>query len=75
MNMADANNFCERIGGKDDIWYATNMEIYNYVSAYNSLSFSADATRVFNPTLLTVWFEMDGKTYEVKSGETIKISC
>ena len=59
--------------GKEDIWYATNMEIYEYVKAYNSLVFSADGNMVYNPTLVDVWFDVDGKLYEIKSGEKIII--
>ena len=64
---------CEKLGGRDDIWYATNIEIYNYTQAYNSLIWSADGKTVFNPTLETVWF-IDGNTrYSVLSGETKEI--
>ena len=56
-----------------DVWYATNIEIYDYVSAYRSLVFSADGSTVYNPTLLTVWFTEDGKLFSVKSGETLII--
>ena len=62
---------CEKLGNRQDIWYATNMEIYNYVTAYNSLEFSADSKIVYNPTLLTVWFDIDGDLYSIKSGETL----
>ena len=64
---------CECFAGKEDIWYATNMEIYEYVEAYNSLVFSADGNMVYNPTLVDVWFDVDGKLYEIKSGERIVI--
>ena len=64
---------CEKLGGKDDIWYATNIEIYDYVRAYDSLQFSADGTRVYNPTLMTVWFRTDKQQYRVAPGETLVI--
>lgn len=64
---------CEKLSGKDDIWYATNIEIYDYVQAYSSLRFSADGKRVYNPSLLTVWFESDEKLYSVTPGEMIRI--
>ena len=67
------DRICEKLGGHDDIWYATNIEIYEYTNAYNSLIHSADATKVYNPTLHTVWFETDGKLYNVKPGETITV--
>lgn len=64
---------CEKLSGNDEIWYATNIEIYDYVNAYNSLVYSADSTIVYNPSLYTVWFDIDGTLYSIKSGETLKI--
>lgn len=64
---------CERISGKEEIWYATNIEIYNYVTAYNSLIYSADGNTIYNPTLYTLWFDIDGTLYTIKPGETLKV--
>ena len=64
---------CSALGGKDDIWYATNMEIISYINAYRSLVWSADGTRVFNPTLVDVHFVAGEKYYCVKSGETLTL--
>ena len=66
-------NFCEKISGKEDIWYATNIEICEYVTAYYSLIRSADGKTVYNPTLIDIWMNVDGRTVLIKSGETIKI--
>ncbi len=65
---------CDKLHGKEDIWYATNIEIYDYIQAYHSLHYSADGTRVYNPSLFTVWFETDCKLYSVKPGEMIHLS-
>ncbi len=67
------DKICEKLGGHDDIWYATNMEIYEYVNAYYSLVHSADASKVYNPTLHTIWFVTNGETYVIKPGETIYV--
>lgn len=67
------DTLCEKLAGHEDIWYATNIEIYDYVTAYNSLVYSADGSMIYNPTLHTVWFDRDGVDYCIKSGETIKI--
>jgi len=64
---------CEALSGKDDIWYATNGEIYEYTKAYESLVYSADSTIIYNPTLFEIFFTIDGKNYSVKPGETLKI--
>ena len=61
----------KRISASSDVWCATNMEIYEYVTAYASLIFSADNGKVYNPTLKTVWFERDGVMYSVAPGETL----
>ena len=66
--------FVSRVGGRpEEIWYPTNIELYEYVHAYNSLVFSADGTRIYNPTLIKVWFNLDGKLYSIDSGETLII--
>lgn len=65
---------CDILSNRDDIWYATNIEIYDYTQAYNSLVCSADNSRVYNPTLYTIWFVQDGVSYSVAPGQTLVIS-
>lgn len=60
--------FAESIGNRDDIWYATNIQIYDYVQAWQRLEFSADGRRVYNPSVTEVWFRKDGRIYSVKPG-------
>lgn len=48
--------FAEYTAGKDDIWYATNLEIYDYIEAWHRLVVSADGTRIYNPTAYTLWY-------------------
>lgn len=64
---------CEVLSGKEDTWYATNIEIYDYVHAYDSLIFSADGTMVYNPSLVTVWFRTDKNQYRIEPGQTMVI--
>ena len=61
------------IGGREDIWYATNIEIYDYVMAYKSLQVSMDKKIVHNPSSLDVWFVEKKVIYCVKAGETIRL--
>ncbi len=65
--------FCEYIGGRDDIWYATNIEIYDYVKAYESLQVSLDETIVHNPSAIDVWFAKNKQIYCVRAGETVRV--
>ena len=65
--------FCEMMSDKDDIWYATNMEIVDYVNGLRQLRFSADCTMVYNPTCMELWFSKDEKAICIKGGEQIDI--
>ncbi len=70
-NWDRIEEICRRLGGRRDIWFATPIEIYDYVQAYNSLIFSADSSKVYNPTCTQVWFYTSGKTYAVSPAETV----
>ena len=72
-NWEHIEEICKRLGGKEDTWYATNIEIYDYVKAYESLVVSLDGSRVYNPTLIKVWFNDDGVLYSVNPGEHIRV--
>lgn len=67
------DRICEKLSGREDIWYATNMELYEYITAYRSLVYSADGAIVYNPTLKTIWFDREGKEYKIEPGETLHI--
>ncbi len=62
--------FCEYIGGRDDIWYATNIEIVDYRKAAENLKFSAAGDLVYNPSAISVWISVDDVILEIKPGET-----
>ena len=72
-NWDRAEEICKKLANNDDIWYATNIEIYDYVQAYKSLQYSADGSKVYNPTLLTIWLDYGCTIYEIKPGETLHI--
>jgi peptidoglycan/xylan/chitin deacetylase (PgdA/CDA1 family) len=72
-NWQRIEEICQKLSSKDDTWYATNIEIYDYVTAYNSLIYSADGSKIYNPNLKQIWFNVDSTLYTIKPGETIKI--
>ncbi len=63
--------FAQFMGGRSNIWYATNSEIFEYLSAYRQLVFSTAGRKVCNPTYMEVWFHTQGKDVCVKPGETV----
>ena len=66
-------DICKKLAFNDEIWYATNIEICDYVEAYKSLKYSADGHTIYNPTVTTVWLDADSKIYSIAPGETIRI--
>ena len=70
-------DFCKYVGGKDDIWYATNIEIFEYIEAYKRLCWSADLSMVYNPTARSIWVtrpqhRQNLPAIEIHPGETYK---
>jgi hypothetical protein len=45
------------IAHNDQIWYATNIEIYEYLQAQRQLQVSVDESMIYNPSRLPVWVE------------------
>ncbi len=72
-NWDRIEQLCEILGGREDVWYATNIEICDYVHAYRSLVFSADGTRVYNPTVTELCFETERGLCTVRPGETVSV--
>lgn len=65
--------FLAYVGQRDNVWYATNIEVHDYIEAYRSLQFSYDLSRVKNPTCQKVWFKVGTDIHVVEAGETIQL--
>ena len=65
--------FAAYIGGREEIWYATNGEIYDYVQAFNNLQFSVNGAFIRNPSAVDVYVCYRGKNVLVPAGKTAKV--
>ncbi|MCM1102399.1 MAG: polysaccharide deacetylase family protein [Clostridium sp.] len=66
--------FCEYMGGRDDIWYATNIEIVDYMTAAKNLRYTADGNAVFNPNACSIWLQLEGSVVaEVPGGAYVDL--
>lgn len=65
--------FAEKMGGHEDIWYATNIEICKYHLAYQRLECSADGSTIHNPTDIEIWIGRKGQATSIQPGETITL--
>lgn len=64
----------QRLGNNDKIWYATNIDIYNYINAQKQLQISVDERTFCNPTAIDVWVERDKKDIiHIPAGKMITV--
>lgn len=74
-NWEIIEEFCEYMGGREDVWYATNLEIYDYATAFSRLEYSVFADTVYNPTATDIYVELPGeKRYIIPAGETVHLN-
>ena len=67
--------FAEMMGGHDDIWYATNIEIVDYNKVFDRLQFAADNSFVYNPSAASAWLCINNtQIVEVKGGTLVHLS-
>jgi hypothetical protein len=65
--------FCKMMSRREDIWYATNLGICNYVNAVRSLEYSADGKKVYNPSVTTVWMKDGERLLAAEAGKVTLI--
>ena len=68
--LEDCELYAIRIEDLNQI-YETNIEIIDYMKAFENLKFSMDASFVYNPSIQSVWLSVDGNIVEVKGGQTV----
>lgn len=67
-------NFFKLVGNRNDVWYATGIELYDYVKAFKSINKSAAGDLINNPSGIKLWFDVSGKTFSINPGETLNLS-
>lgn len=65
--------FSKLIGDRSDIWYATNIEIVDYMKALKNLKSSIENNIIYNPSAISIWVSKDEEVIEVKAGEVKKV--
>ena len=63
----------EKLHGAQDIWFATNGKIADYLTALRSTRESADGKRLYNPSAQPIWFVADGKVRVAEPGKLCEI--
>lgn len=63
--------FADFMGGRETIWYATNIEIYDYVAAWRGMHVSADGCRFHNPSATPLWLRVNNAVHKIEAGGTL----
>lgn len=72
-NWEHISHVCDKLHGRKDVWYATNIEIYEYVTAMRSLVVSVDGNIIYNPTATDLYLLIDGKNVRLSVGMCINL--
>lgn len=72
-NWELVDRFGEAVGGRSDIWYATNAQIAAYCRALQRLRFTASEHMVDNPSAIPVWLEVNGEPLEIPAGALVQL--
>ena len=72
-NWERLEKICKTFGNKENIWYATNMEIIEYISAFKSLCRSVNGEIIHNPTNINIFVVVNGKNLLIEKGKTIAL--
>ena len=65
--------FCKMIGGREDIWYATNAEVCHYLMAVKQVHTSVDEKLLFNGSGQDIYLIRNGENILLRPGELQRI--
>ena len=64
-------SFCEKASALDGVWFATNIELYDYITAVRSIVLTADRDIAYNPTATDVWLDVNGEAVMIPAGKSV----
>ena len=74
-NWDHITHICESLKGRKDVWYATNIEIYEYVTAMRGMVISADGNILYNPSATPLYLLLGEKKVCLSAGMCINRRC
>jgi len=67
----DLEKYFRPLGGHADVWYCTNIELFDYEAARQRMVIAANRKSAYNPSAVTVTLLVAGKTVDVPPGKTV----
>lgn len=65
-------HFCEKTAHNPDVWYATNIEIYDYINSLNRLVIDVGTRTITNYSNIPLWIEIDREILKISPGRSIE---
>lgn len=62
------------LAGHADVWYCTNIELFDYEAARERLVIAANRRTAYNPSALPVWVSVDGRLVAIPGGQTVVLA-
>ncbi len=72
-NWDKLETICKKLGNREDVWYATNIEVYEYVNAFDNLRFTVNGKLVENSSNIDVYTFINDKNVLIPKNQTIEI--
>lgn len=72
-NWEHMEKFLQMVSGNEEIWYATNIEIKDYLDAVHALKVTVNEDVVYNPTATPVYILNAGEIVVAKPGEYLNL--
>lgn len=67
-------DFCRMMGGQEDIWYCTNIELIDCMDNFSRLQFTTDNDLVYNPNGRDCYIAVnDGQPICIPAGQTVQL--
>ncbi len=70
---AATEDMCRELSGHKSVWYATNIQIIDYLAAYDALLWSVDGSSVFNPSAWPVTLSTNAACLTIPSGAAARL--
>lgn len=62
------------LSGRDDTWYCTNIELFDYETARGRTAIAANKKSAYNPSAISVWLNVDGRAVEIPAGKIVSLT-
>ena len=70
----ETEKFFKRVANNPAMHYTSHIDLVDYIKAFRNLKFSVEKNMVYNPSSITVFFKMAGRSYSVLPGKMMDVS-